>query len=112
MASKPIRFAVAENGETHSTVWRLWVNRNDLYLAGRAAAGLLKISFHKSGKNRAAQVSTSPRAPLAAWDRRPAFAPGWTVCFGIVVPPPVTEFPFRDIIKEDKPIIIVPPPTQ
>jgi hypothetical protein len=49
MSSKPIRFAVAEDGESHSTVWRLWASRSELYLAGRSHAGILMISFHKNG---------------------------------------------------------------
>jgi len=112
MSSKPIRFAVAGDGESHSTVWRLWANRSELYLAGRSHTGILKISFHKNGKNRAAKVLTTPRPALISWERRPEFCPGWTFCFGIVVPPPVTNFPFRETIKDDKPILIVPPPTQ
>lgn len=45
-----LRFAVGEPGR-RSTVWRVWPGRakNDVYLATRKSAGIMKVSFHESG---------------------------------------------------------------
>ena len=45
-----LRFGVVDEKYGHSSVWRLWVTKHgDIYLATKGMAGMLKVSFHKSG---------------------------------------------------------------
>lgn len=108
-----IRFAVGTRDDLRSSVWSLWSNRNDLYLAARCFAGISKFSFHQSGIYRFAINSTVEREDDASdralykWERPKEFAPGWTRCFGILVPPRVTQMPFANTFKENKEIVLV-----
>ncbi|TAK58460.1 hypothetical protein EPO14_03905 [Patescibacteria group bacterium] len=111
-----IRFVVGTRDDLRSSVWRLWANKNDLYLAARSHAMISKFSFHRSGKYRFAVNSTVEREDDASdralykWTRPDEFAPGWTRCFGILVPPRVTEMPFGNTFDEGKSIECVSPP--
>lgn len=87
---KTIRFLVGTEKDVRSSVWRLWSNRNDLYLAARSYAHISKFSFHESGSYRFAinenvQKENDPgdRA-LHKWKRPSEFVPGWTRCLGIL----------------------------
>ena len=114
MASKDantIRFAVGCREDVCSSVWRLWAQGNDLYLAARSFAGGSKISFHQSGINRFAVNSKTARLPLISWPRPPEICPGWTVAFGIVVPPHVTSHPLKEALRDSKPARFIAPPT-
>ncbi len=113
-----IRFAVGTRDDLHSSVWRLWSNKNDLYLAARSHAMISKFSFHESGRYRFAinnkierEDDATDRA-LYKWKRPSEFIPGWTMCFGILVPPRVTEKPFNNTLKEDKKVTFVSVPTK
>jgi hypothetical protein len=116
MASKEantIRFAVGDKNDVRSSIWRLWAKGNDLYLATRSQAKIVKISFHQSGINRYAKVeseSDSTDRALYKWKRPEEFTPGWTRCFGIFVPPRTTQMPFGYIYKENKIVNFVKPP--
>src|SRR5437870_785321 len=91
-----IRFAVGTQDDLRSSVWRLWSNKNDLYLAARSTAGLSKISFHASGICRVAVTSRTPRAALANWRQPAELVPGVTCLFSIFVPPVVARQRFTD----------------
>ncbi len=101
--AKEIRFAVGSREHVRSSVWRLWANKADLYLAARTTAGLSKISFHKSGICRYAIVSTEPRPPIKAWRRPNESDPGVTVMFSIAVP----AFSLKDAYQDS-----LPPPNK
>ena len=111
-----IRFAVGTRDDLYSSVWRLWANNNDLYLAARSHAMISKFSFHESGKYRFAVNSTIEREDdvsdraLYKWTRPDEFIPGWTRCFGILVPPRVTKEPFGNTFDEEKSVELVAPP--
>lgn len=113
-----IRFAVGTRDDLRSSVWRLWANKNDLYLAARSHAMISKFSFHESGKYRFAVNSTVEREDDASdralykWTRPNELAPGWTQCFGILVPPRVTKMPFGNTFDEGKSIELVVPPAK
>lgn len=113
-----LRFAVGAREDLRSSVWRLWANKNDLYLAARSHAMISKFSFHESGKCRFAINSTVEREntegdrALYKWKRPDELAPGWTLCFGILVPPRITKMPFRNTFNEGKPIELVTPPAK
>ena len=46
---KTLRFAVGTPSAARSSVWRLWVNQDDVYLGQRATTQFLKVSLHASG---------------------------------------------------------------
>lgn len=113
-----IRFAVGTLNDIRSSVWRIWSNKNDLYLAARSHAQISKFSFHESGSYRFAVNAKVEREndagdrALYKWRRPDEFAPGWTRCFSILVPPRVTQIPFGNIFNENKLIKIVDPPAR
>lgn len=109
--AKEIRFAIGSREDIQSSVWRLWANKDDLYLAARSTAGLSKISFHQSGICRFAVVSNEPRAPISKWQRPKELAPGVTPMFSIIVPGFVAEDRYRDQLPPaNKKIQLLPPP--
>jgi hypothetical protein len=103
--AKEIRFAVGTQEDLCSSVWRLWANKNDLYLAARTFAGASKISFHESGKYRYASNSNEPRRPLSQWNRPKEIGPGITRIFSIVVPAfdVVPNFDIKNRIRDQLP---------
>jgi hypothetical protein len=108
--AKEIRFAVGSREDVRSSVWRLWANKSELYLAARTAAGLAKISFHKSGICRYAIASTVPRAPIRSWRRSKELKPGIVPLFTVVVPAFTMEGRFQDKLPPaNKPIVFLPP---
>ncbi|HEY5380289.1 MAG TPA: hypothetical protein VIJ78_12240 [Pseudolabrys sp.] len=113
--AKEIRFAVGSREDVRSSVWMLWTNRDDLYLAARSTAGLSKISFHKSGVCRYAVVNNIPRPPLVKWRRPQKGDPGVsddiTSMFTIEVPAMNLKNRFRDRLPPpNKPIELIAPP--
>jgi hypothetical protein len=95
IVAREIRFAVGRGGDLRSTVWRLWANKGDLFLAGRNLAGQSKISFHASGICRYAIVSQTPRPPIDRW-MRPNPIQGITPVIELVVPDFQVRNAFRD----------------
>jgi hypothetical protein len=106
---KPLRFAVGRPGR-RSSVWRLWANRgkDDVYIAARQSAGILKVSLHESGDWRLQWVGDdhgdvsfttrdgdeSQGRVIDRWSRPPAGATGWTDALSIWVPTrDVSEIP-------------------
>src|SRR5215207_3739973 len=89
---KEIRFAVGSRDDLRSSVWRLWSNKNDLFLAARSLAGLSKISFHASGICHHAVVLQTPRPPIDRWTRPARTVQGVT----IIVPAFPVAGAFRD----------------
>lgn len=55
-----LRFVVGEAGSKQSSLWKLWSQGDEAYLASRAVAHSVKFSFHSSGICRWAEVN--PRA--------------------------------------------------
>jgi hypothetical protein len=110
MGGKEIRFAVGSQNDVRSSVWRLWANKDDVYLGAKTFLGAMKISFHKSGICRAAVISTTPRPALTKWRRPLPASPGFTNLFAVVVPPYLVKAPFREISREKKHVHFVQPP--
>jgi hypothetical protein len=109
--AKEIRFAVGSTEDIRSSVWRLWANKSELYLAARTVAGLSKISFHKSGICRFAVVSTEPRPPIKTWQRPNESEPGITPMFRIAVPAFTVKESYRDILPPtNKSIVLLDAP--
>ena len=91
------RFAVGSTDGPRGSVWRIWVNGNDVYVAARVAASEMKVSLHASGKWRSAfterhvqredaLIASDRDRAVDKWERPDEFAPGWTRAFVIVVP--------------------------
>lgn len=49
MNAKEFRFCVGEVTGERSTVWKIWVNKNDIYILSRMMGSDAKISLHASG---------------------------------------------------------------
>jgi hypothetical protein len=80
-----------------SSVWQLWVHKNEVYVSARSLASVLKISLHSSGdwhhafttEHVAAGspfVSPGESRVLDKWKRPPELVPGVIKAFEIVVP--------------------------
>lgn len=108
--AKPLRFAVGNSTDIRSSVWRLWSHGDELYLAAQSLAGLLKVSFHKSGILRIAQPSSQPRPALGRYDfGRDSLEIAWRI-FAIIVPPRLVKYPIQDKLWDNKEVICVPAP--
>lgn len=95
-----VRFAVGSPQGAHSSVWRLWRHTNparfDVFLATRAIAGAMKISFHESGEIRDAfsqqyhvkhfDPARPRRRERAVWDRKPYSAGGIARVYQVCIP--------------------------
>lgn len=84
MEKRVIRFGAGSKENQVSQIWRLWNNKNDVYLAPSAAASNIKVSMHESGKWVTAHTKQSGLTPWEgnrrqkAWDRPKEFSKGWT----------------------------------
>jgi hypothetical protein len=115
---KTLRFAVGSPSEYRSAVWRLWVQGNDVYLAGRTTVNVIKFSLHRSGIWRLAWTDSSGlRAGNSSdrvehrWLRPSEFRPGWTQGPALIVPNVGTKKPFRHTLNEGSgPIAWYPAP--
>src|SRR6266436_5657406 len=110
MAKNAFRFAVGSREDLRSSIWRLWANGDELYLATRSVAGISKISFHRSGICRYARNTKGPRKASVRWHRRSEIFPGHTILFAILVPPLLTKTPLRDKFEENTSVIFIEPP--
>lgn len=81
--------------EMHSSVWRYWAQRDELYATQVGLGEFYKLSFHSSGRWRAA-MHTAPQTPFGGatdpdprvihrWQRPEPFSPGWTQCFDLCI---------------------------
>lgn len=77
-----------------SSVWRFWVQTNDVYFTTRPVPGqpaFLKASLHQSNKWRVAWDKVPENWPSAdrvvkRWGPRPDLIPGWTHASSIIIP--------------------------
>lgn len=100
--AKEIRFAVGKRDDLRSSVWRLWGNKDDLFLAARSQAGQTKISFHASGICRFAVVSQTPRPAISRWTKPAQTWQGITPVFDVIVPHFTVVDGFRDKLPPPK----------
>jgi len=81
---KQIRFAVGEPGDQLSPVWRIWNEKNEVYLTAKFMGGAFKVSMHASGvwtvaATSESRIELSPgNRRMKTWRRPPEFQPGWT----------------------------------
>jgi hypothetical protein len=87
-----LRIAVGGVGH-RSSIWRIWTNKNDVYVAVRNVAGEQKFSLHKSGRWRYAYTSQAAQKRLTEeqdrvldkWDRPAANDGGLVAALAIEV---------------------------
>lgn len=113
-----IRFAVGSPEAGRSAVWRLWVRRSDVYIAGRYLGGDLKVSLHEAREHwRFAFTREHMQRPeplvgdrlIDKWEQPREFAPGWTKAFVIFVPSSEIQRPDLDLVNPDE-VVWIPPP--
>lgn len=91
VGGKGIRVAVGEAGK-RSGIWRMWTNKNDIYIAARTIAGQQKFSLHQSGRWRyawtelgAAEFGIVDNRAIDRWERPESDHIGWTKSLSIWV---------------------------
>jgi hypothetical protein len=91
--SQTLRVVVGTEFGPRSAVWRIWTEKNEIYVAPRSLAGEIKTSLHSSGKWRHgfAETARSPFVPAGdrafyKWQRPPEFVKGATLALRIIVP--------------------------
>lgn len=92
---KALRFGIGEPNLRRSTVWKLWTNKNDVYLASRVVGSELKVSLHELGSCQFSRTFESLANTgmknrdrhLQRWQRRPVYAESGVVhLFRIIFP--------------------------
>ncbi|KAA1053542.1 hypothetical protein [Azospirillum argentinense] len=69
-----VRFAVFDGNGARSLVWRLWVDKNDIYLSSRNMSNIVKTSFHYDSKicrYAKTNVDGNAREAFVRWIRAP-----------------------------------------
>jgi hypothetical protein len=91
--SQTLRVVVGTEFGPRSAVWRIWTQKNEVYVAPRSLAGEIKTSLHASGRWRHGFTDTarSPFVPAGdrafyKWQRPPEFVNGATLALRIIVP--------------------------
>ncbi len=92
---KELRFCIGEPTGLHSTTWKIWVNRSDVYLSSRMLASDIKVSLHESGECQYSRTSESfaytgkPNRDrhIQKWKRRRIYPESGVVhLFRIIIP--------------------------
>jgi len=90
-----VRIAVAASGNQLSSTWRVWSDKNDVYLATRSLSSVFKTSLHASGLFRHAFVriedSDLHHGPgrdraVSKWSRPAPQNPSGALLFQIIIP--------------------------
>ncbi len=105
--SNTLLFAVGSPEDIRSSIWRMWVNGDDIYLGARNTLNAFKVSLHKSNNWRVAFVKELKRdnpesdRVIIKWKRPGEFAPGWTPSIGILISSIDAKNPFKNRTIED-----------
>lgn len=92
---KELRFCIGEPTGPHSTTWKIWVNRSDVYLSSRMLASDIKVSLHESGECQYSHTSESfahtgkrnQDRHIKKWKRRSIYPKSGVVnLFRIIIP--------------------------
>lgn len=92
---KELRFCIGEPAGPHSTTWKIWANRGDVYLSSRMLASDIKVSLHQSGDCQYSRTSESfartgkPNQDrhIQKWKRRRIYPESGVVhLFRIIIP--------------------------
>ncbi len=114
-SKEPLLVAIGTHDDVRSSIWRLWVYKDDVYFGTAEGSQAFKFSLHKSGIWRAAFVRSldkDGRTDRAAkkWDRPSAGAGGMTSAIAVVAAPSGPSKPFTSRRRNnDQRIRWVPP---
>jgi hypothetical protein len=95
-----VRFAVGEPAAPQSQPWRLWVQGDEIYLGATDVLRAVKVSLHKSGVWRIAEVAELKRDDpakdrvIARWQRPAPLQSGLTPAIAVTVSPRPASKPF------------------
>lgn len=115
-----VRLAVGSSSGPRSSTWRVWTSKNadDVYVAARSTAGVMKASLHESGSwqygfingpKAVAWVQDRGSRHLDLWQKPPEFGPGFTRAYMIAVP--YSELrPWPESPREKGAVAFLPPP--
>lgn len=88
-------FCIGEPAGIHSTIWKIWTNRNDVYLSSRVLASDMKVSLHESGICQFSHTSESfahtgkrnRDRHIQKWQRRAVYPKSGAVhLFRVIIP--------------------------
>lgn len=113
------RVAIGSIDGPRSLVWKLWTQKNDVYLLARDAGNSMHISFHESGKchiktkSSLAESLRSVRGKLGpyldTWELASSAHRGITPAFHVFVPvSQLRDYPY----VENKPVTWLSPPSE
>lgn len=113
-----IRVAVVADDGRRSTTWRIWGSKNhdDVYVAGRESAEVVKVSLHESGRWQHGFTTEAVRQGAARpgenrhfhrWDKPEPIAPGITL--GLRVLLANSELRSGEVGRQSKEVIVAPP---
>jgi hypothetical protein len=115
-----LRVGVGSPAEPRSSIWRLWLQGDEVYVGARELLRAFKVSLHKSGIWRMAFVralETKERSSdrlVHRWQRPKADHRGATRAVAIIVPPVLPQRPFksRSIVDSSVEWLPLPPPNK
>lgn len=119
MGKKEVRFGVGSPDGQYSMLWRAWVQGDEIYLAPRSMANLIKMSLHSSGIWRWAFVGGSvidkevegDRAQ-GKWLKPSPFFPGWVAGPSVMFPSSPVEGWEGDPVETEKAVSWLDPPRE
>ena len=122
MATRSMRFTVADERGNRGASWKIWIHtetgKNDVYLACRELGGALKASLHESGswhvgfirkfvlENLATNEPKRADPYIEIWPRPAAIQRGITLAYRIIVPTAALNIRLDQRIKSS--MIVVP----
>jgi len=119
MAKNELRFGIGAEGVRHSSIWRVWVQGDEVYLAPRGLASLVKMSIHSSGVWRWAwtgalewQSNLSRDRLIRGWRKPEPFMPGWVMGPSVMFPWAPVEGWDGDPIDTERSVLWLDPPSE
>lgn len=109
--AREVRFGLGSAEGQYSTVWRVWVQGNEIYMTSRLVSRWMRLSLHSSGIWRWAFIEGSATAREMKRDRaqrkwlQPSqFIPGWVAGPSVMFPFAPVEGWGADPVETDKPV--------
>lgn len=116
MGKREIYFGIGDATGMHSSVWKVWVQGDEMYAAQVSGyKPVVKLSVHKSGVCRLANVESATMDISWDQDRDPRVSKRWLIppvggggdwvgCFALRVPnlPVVRRFALAEVVAESK----------
>jgi len=119
VASNEIRFGLGDEDGHYSMVWRAWSQGDDVYLAPRGMAQVVKLSVHASGiwrwawpKDSALAREVSGDRAQLRWTKPPPFVQGWRAGPTVLFPYAPVEGWGADPLETTKKVHWLEPPAK